>query len=220
MIRVIEWATLAVFVVAILRFFLTRPGRRDWIQTFTGQAVRPLNVRPEDVDIRDIARHLSMLCRYAGAVQRFYSIAEHSVRVARRVWELTGDVEWTRKAAVHDSPEAYLVDVPSPLKRSLFMWFYRWAERRAARSISIALGVMIPEPKAVKAADTEILGTEARQLKSPVHPEWRLPPALNIGPLGWEPWKAEHVFLQTWNALNGNPAEVGPRMVALAREYP
>ena len=213
-------ALAVIFGVLVLRAVRARP-RKDWIQTYTGRALRPLAMKIEEIDMRDIARGMSMLCRYGGQVQRFYSVAEHSVRVARRVWELTGDVQLARKAAVHDATEGLgLVDVPTPVKSGWRMWPYRRAEKRAARVISMALGVMEHEPPEVRAADVELRGTEARQLKSPVHPEWRLPPALPIGPLGWEPWKAEHVFFRTWIALNGRPSEVGPRMAALTREYP
>lgn len=200
--------------------WLLRPvrPRKDWIQTYTGRAVRPLHLRPEDVDIRDIARHLSMLCRYAGAVHRFYSVAEHSVRVARRVWELTRDVQKTRKALIHDATEAYLVDVPAPVKRSWWMWGYRRAERRAAEAISLALGVLVDEPAEVKAADVEMLGTEARQLKAPVHPDWPVAAALPVGPLGWSPEDAEHVWLRTWTALLNDDGF--DRLARVAAEWP
>lgn len=53
-----------------------------WIQTFTGRQFWPLDPRAEDVDIRDIAHALSMKCRYNGHCREFYSIADHSCRVA------------------------------------------------------------------------------------------------------------------------------------------
>lgn len=60
-----------------------RQRRGDWMQTYTGRQFWPLDPLPEDVFIEDIAHALSMQCRYAGHVTRFYSVAEHSVLIAR-----------------------------------------------------------------------------------------------------------------------------------------
>ncbi len=43
----------------------------DWIQTYTGKQFWPLDPRPEDVDIEDIANALSNLGRYAGHTTAF-----------------------------------------------------------------------------------------------------------------------------------------------------
>jgi hypothetical protein len=60
------------------------PSRRgDWMQTFTGRRFWPLDPRGEDVLIEDIAHALSLLTRYGGHCTRFYSVAEHSVLLAR-----------------------------------------------------------------------------------------------------------------------------------------
>ena len=54
------------------------------IQTYTGKRFTPDDPRPEDLDIRDFAHSLSLLCRYNGHCQVFYSVADHSVRVSRQ----------------------------------------------------------------------------------------------------------------------------------------
>lgn len=83
----------------------------DWIQTYTGRQFWPLDPKPEEVCIEDIAHALSQQCRYAGHTIRFYSVAQHSVEIALRV---------PRAAALwgllHDAAEAYLVDLPRPVK--------------------------------------------------------------------------------------------------------
>ena len=54
----------------------------DWIQTYSGKKFYPLDPRPEDIDIRDIAHALSLNCRFNGHCRCFYSVAEHSVGVS------------------------------------------------------------------------------------------------------------------------------------------
>ena len=48
-----------------------------WIETYTGKQFWFLNPTPEMFDIEDIAHALSMVCRYAGHVTHFYSVAAH-----------------------------------------------------------------------------------------------------------------------------------------------
>lgn len=73
--------------------------------------VNPFDLRIEEIDINDIAHHLSMICRWGGGTPGFYSVAEHSVRVAAKLpdklklWGL-----------LHDAAEAYLGDHVRPMK--------------------------------------------------------------------------------------------------------
>ncbi len=59
--------------------------KSTWMQTCTGQKVDPFNPDPDTINIEDIAHHLSMLCRFTGAVKKFYSVAEHSWLLSRFV---------------------------------------------------------------------------------------------------------------------------------------
>src|SRR5689334_2642685 len=88
--------------------------RGDWMQTFTGRRFYPLSPRPGEIDPADIAHALSLLCRYGGHVDRFYSVAEHCVLMSQAVAP-----EDALAALLHDATEAYVVDVPRPLKRQL-----------------------------------------------------------------------------------------------------
>ena len=45
------------------------------ILTYTGKVIDPLNVKPDDICIEDIAHGLSVLCRYNGLCYKFYSFA-------------------------------------------------------------------------------------------------------------------------------------------------
>lgn len=83
----------------------------SWIQTFTGKKVFPFAMTPDQVCIEDIAHALALKCRFTGHCKRFYSIAEHSVRVS---WLVRPEVQLA--ALLHDAAEAYLPDFARPLK--------------------------------------------------------------------------------------------------------
>lgn len=80
---------------------------KHWIQTFSGHAFDLEDFRPGDVRAVDIARSLSMQCRYNGHVQKFYSVAEHSIRVAEIVSCTGAEPVQVIAALVHDAAEAY-----------------------------------------------------------------------------------------------------------------
>lgn len=66
------------------------------------------------ISIFDIAHALSNICRFGGHSRFFYSVAQHSVIVAKLA------PEYLRKMALlHDAPEAYVGDVIKPLKNIL-----------------------------------------------------------------------------------------------------
>ena len=52
---------------------------KGWIQTFTGKRMYPLDPKPEDICIEDIAHALSNICRFTGHTKKFYSVGEHSI---------------------------------------------------------------------------------------------------------------------------------------------
>lgn len=89
--------------------------------TFTGTGFDPFNPQAEDVRLEDIAHHLAMTCRYGGACPKFYSVAEHAVRVSDLVLQVTKSHSWALYALHHDSAEAYLHDIRRPIKSRL--WF-------------------------------------------------------------------------------------------------
>jgi hypothetical protein len=129
------------------------PRKGDWIQTFSGVEFYPFDPLPSEILIEDIAHALSMQCRYAGHVRRFYSVAEHCVRVAEllpiedRLWGL-----------LHDASEAYLVDLPRPIKRhSEIGRLYREAEAVLMESICDRFNLAPVEPDSVGVADKAML---------------------------------------------------------------
>lgn len=70
------------------------------------------NPKDEDIIVNDIAHALSNLCRYGGHTPEFYSVAQHSVLCSLRGETLEEQLE----LLMHDASEAYLIDLPKPIK--------------------------------------------------------------------------------------------------------
>lgn len=131
-------------------------GDRRLMSTWSGRWVDPLNVRPEDVCAEDVARALSRTCRYNGHTAGHLSVARHSLWVLEEVRGGGRDLElW---ALLHDASEAYLGDLPRPLKlRRRASSAYRRAERRCEKAVAVAFGLPAGPPPEVKAADRAVL---------------------------------------------------------------
>jgi hypothetical protein len=89
------------------------------LHTYTGLQIEALSPRPEQIDITDITHALSRQCRYGGMCREHYSVARHSDNVRRAVKAMGGNLETQFYAHMHDSSEAYLVDIPTPIKIEL-----------------------------------------------------------------------------------------------------
>lgn len=155
-----------------------------WMQTFLSKQFWPLDPRADEVFIEDIAHALSNQCRFAGHCQKFYSVAEHSVRVS-----LIVPPEYALHGLLHDASEAYLVDLPRPVKYySEIGKHYVAAEKRVAEEIGKHFGlVLTPEPAQVKEADNILLMTEARDLLGKPPVPWQ-ESAVKPLPDRIEPW--------------------------------
>lgn len=132
-----------------------------WIQTFSGIRFWPLDPRPDEVRLEDVAHVLAQLCRFGGHSSRFYSVAQHSVHVSEMC-----DTDHSLAGLVHDAAETYLIDVPRPLKRQPEFAAYRAIEKRVAAAVAKAFGVdpELFESEQVKRADAIMLATEAKHL--------------------------------------------------------
>lgn len=176
----------------------------DWIQTVSGRKFFPLDPRPEDICIEDIARALSNTCRFTGHC-RFYSVAQHSVLVSMRVPE-----EAAAWGLLHDSAEAYLNDVARPIKGNVFFSApegfipYKVVETRVLKAIAEAFHLDWPIPGSIKEVDDRMLLTEQRDLLGPQIEPWNVPatPYEDLVLLDpWSPATAERFFLQRFHAL-------------------
>lgn len=152
---------------------------RGHILTYSGQYIDPLRPEKDKIFIADIARGLSNVCRFAGQTGLFYSVAEHSVRVMLLVESqlealtAAGDNDLTPTqqrhlllyALLHDAAEAYLGDVPTPIKARRTDYVHD--EARLQKVIFDAFGIRLNAGfiEIVGYADRVLLVTEARDLK-------------------------------------------------------
>ena len=126
-----------------------------WITTFSGKRFHFLEPTPDEVDIRDIAHHLSLLCRFTGACKLFYSVAEHSILVAELVPQ-----ELKLSALLHDAAEAYINDISRPVKYS-----HKLDDTEAViMSVIVDKFGINPTAPEIKEADNVVMATEARDL--------------------------------------------------------
>lgn len=140
----------------------------NWMQTFTGRQFWPLDPRADEVFIVDIAHALAATCRFGGHCERFYSVAEHSVLAS-----LIVPPEDALAALLHDATEAYVLDVPRPLKP--FLSGYKEIEQGVWRAIAMRFGLPLTLPASVKLADNALLLAEAEQNMKDHPAPWCVP---------------------------------------------
>ena len=183
------------------------PG--PFIQTLSGRRVNPLDAAPEDIDPVDIANALANLCRFGGHSRGFYSVAQHSVIVSELVEQRGGDPEDVFAALMHDASEAYLGDMPHPLKhRSPLGAAFKDAEDHleAALRQHFAIKPDVPE---IKRADRALLATERRAFSDE---RWHWPELEGVEPLDLEltamsPDEAQRAFLARHETLDSRRAK-------------
>jgi len=137
------------------------PG--PFIQTLSGRRVNPLDAAPEDIDPADIARALANTSRFGGHSRAFYSVAQHSAIVCDLLEQRGGATPDELMAALlHDAAEAYLGDLPHPIKhRSDLGAAYRVAEKQLEAVINERFA--LPESSGrIKPLDRALLATERR----------------------------------------------------------
>jgi uncharacterized protein len=140
------------------------------IDTSSGMRLDLDYPRPEDIRIGDVAGGLSKVCRFGAQAREYYSVAQHALLVRRLVVE-AGHPELALVALHHDSHEAYLCDIPTPLKRKIAKATNVYNETCSTldRVIAEAFGFEWPEQcspdwAVIKDADNQALLIEAARL--------------------------------------------------------
>lgn len=190
----------------------TRVG--DWMETWQGVRFYPLDPRPAEVLLADVAHHLARINRYNGACEwQHYSVAEHSVLMADWLYAEYGCPLLAYQGLFHDAPEAYIGDMVRPLKRNMPSFVAAEAPVYDAVVMSNQVLRLAHGPDQawafhnvgghfelddrVKAADNRILVDERAQVMRQSGNTWgidHLQP-LGIQLHGWAPGEAESNFL-------------------------
>lgn len=172
--------------------------KQNWIQTHSGRQFFPFDPSRSEIVVEDIAHALSNTCRFTGHVKVFYSVAQHSVLVASLVPVLDA-----LTGLLHDASEAYLCDIPSPIKPGIPK--YKELELAVEARIAEVFDTQFPMPDTVRHADQVAVATEARDLMANPPTLWKIPaaplPGIHITP--WTPERAEQEFLALYRELIG-----------------
>lgn len=177
--------------------------RGEWLLTSGGHRFWPLDPRPQDIHIEDIAHGLSMLCRFCGQVKKFYSVGHHSVLVSRIVHPRAA-----LAGLLHDASEAYLGDIIRPIKQHLDV--YKKFEDATMRAVCQKFGLNWDDEELwneVKRADNVLLATEFRDvtgLKYRVAMPEELPTTERIGRC-WGTARGKREFLARFEELTRAP---------------
>lgn len=177
------------------------------ICTVSGREINYIAPDPEQINLDDLAMGLSRQPRYTGQTIWPYSVAQHCLLVAELV-----DEPHRLHALLHDAPEAYLCDVPSPAKEAMRVIAmhahlpsgYDVIEQGLWKAICRRFGLDAELPAEVARADREALKVEAPRLQPlgwkhahwdayrreppPAIPEWRVDDILDLENGGRYAW--------------------------------
>lgn len=145
------------------------------IETFSGQFVDVHTPDPATIRLEDIAHALGNICRYGGHCSRFYSVAQHAVFVAERVKRKGAGIAEQLAALHHDDAEAFLGDIPRPLKPLLGKRYAELTRRMDAailEALDLPLTVEDLHAARVKSADNWSLFIEANDLLPSQGKQW------------------------------------------------
>lgn len=165
----------------------------DYIQTYTSVKFYPLDPRASEIRIEDIAHGLSNICRFNGQSIKFYSVAEHSVHISNHV-----PLEYALWGLLHDAPEAYISDVPRPIKKSIPI--FSEIEDKIMNKVCEKFNLVGEMPSEVKNIDNRILTDERYALMG--SSDWNpIEEGLDVSIECWKPETAKQMFLKRFLEL-------------------
>jgi hypothetical protein len=129
-----------------------------WIQTFTGRRFDVFNPNPDHIHLLDIAVALGNTCRFSGHTPYHYSVGQHSLLMSRVV-----PACFALEALMHDAAEAYMGDVPRPIK--LGLQDYNAVMALVETAVAERFGLKYPWPDEIHEADMRMVLTEAAAFK-------------------------------------------------------
>ena len=130
------------------------------MNTYNKKIFDPWHMTTNDVDIRDIAHALSLLCRGCGHVKFFYSVGLHCLNCANEAISRQYEPKIQLACLLHDASEAYISDIIRPVKSKLLE--YQQLENKIINTIyeHFNLQLNTEDLKKVKAIDDDMLKNE------------------------------------------------------------
>lgn len=172
----------------------------QWISLLSGAKFNYNRPEESEVTIDDLANALSNICRYAGHLPRFYSVAQHLVNTSYIV-----PPEHAFTALMHDTAEAFTNDLPTPLKWALPI--FKELETKIESAMAKRFGFQYPYPPEVKEADTNMLILEKIHIKGDTS-VWPRYEGIKVDHLvdrvhleSWQPRRAKREFLERYYRL-------------------
>lgn len=135
----------------------------DGIELLSGAYMDYKHPELSGATIEDIGHALSNVCRFAGHLPRFYSVAQHGVNVAHVVKALGGDSVEIFTGLMHDTAEAFTNDLPTPLKAAFPI--FKELEVKIEAAMAERFRFEYPYSDKVKQADLIMLGLEKVYVK-------------------------------------------------------
>ena len=141
----------------------------SYITTYTGKHFDPVTPDKNLIDIRDIAHALSLICRGNGHVKTFFSVGQHCINAAKEAILRGYSDRIILACLIHDAGEAYLSDVPRPVKPS--MPEYNQLEDRLLNMVYekfLGSPLTEEEQRLVKSVDNDLLYYDLKELLNEV----------------------------------------------------
>jgi 5'-deoxynucleotidase YfbR-like HD superfamily hydrolase len=135
----------------------------------SGKLIDIGNFTVDDVDLVDIAHHLSKIQRFNGAlpIDITYSVAEHCINLVQHAMKVGGfSTLAMRMLLLHDAGEAYVSDVVSPAKS--YIPDYVKLEKGVQQVINkklLNINTLIDDSGRLKELDKRILIDEVQHIK-------------------------------------------------------
>lgn len=172
------------------------------ISTYYNHSFNPTTAVAEDIDVRDIAHSLSLLCRAGGHFPHFYSVAQHCLNCLAEAKARSYSKRVQLGCLLHDASEAYLSDITRPVKECL-PEYRRFEEQLQGLIFSkwLSPALTAEEEKQISAIDDALLYHEFLQLtQKPLFGD--VPPLKSVPLLSFAAFEeVENQFLQAFAEL-------------------
>ncbi|MBQ3068564.1 MAG: phosphohydrolase [Clostridia bacterium] len=173
----------------------------NYITTYSKVHFTPLEPKPEEIRVEDIAHALSLMTRANGHFPRFHSVAQHSIECCEEAMLRGATPRVALACLLHDASEAYMADITRPIK--VYLDTYREIEAGLSKAIYQRFlgGLTEEEERQVAAVDDALLYYEFDHFMGekvlPFQPITKIP---TFAPMTFE--AAEQRFLELFRELS------------------